>query len=144
MADTVYMKIEAEKAKKSFQLMQERVKNPRYAMNVIAVIGWKDVLDHFAKEEGSYRKWPDISETTKRRKQKTRILVDHGLLRWSTLYRTNSKEAIIYNKTQYADYHQHQHKKYNLEQRDFLWLSEKAKKLIYKYILKFFIEGSTA
>ncbi len=135
-----------EQAKKRFKTMQFITRNPKTYLDKIGAIAFRDVIKHFREERGPDGKWEpillDTGRTGKQRKRNAKtkkspkILQDTGLLRVSTRWRTEGNDVVIYNGVKYADYHQQQHKQYDIPQRKFLWISSQAGMAIAKTILK--------
>ncbi len=116
-------------AQKYFKNVQYKTRNPKTYLDKIGAIAFRDVIKHFREERGPWGKWKGI-------KRQGRILQDTGLLRVSTRWRTEGNDVVIYNGVKYADYHQQQHKQYDIAQRKFLWISSQAGTAIAKTILK--------
>lgn len=117
--------------------------------DLLSVIVFKDVIDHFENETGSKGKWKPWSVTYRERMAKigksgNKILQDSGRLRNSFQpgnYRTTSASIIWFNPAKtfkgfpYAFAHDTGGPK--LPKRDFMWLSDKAAKKFEKQALKF-------
>jgi len=130
--------------KRHFEELRQRAKNPETAMEICAVKGWRDVIKHFAAEEGSDGKWDPLKPATllSRRHGGSKPLQDTGLLRQSTRYRVLQSEAHVYNDVKYAGTHNYGLSKKNIPKREFMWLSNVAKLSIIKTIKKYIVEGT--
>lgn len=137
-----------DEVRKTFALIRERAVHPRTAMESIATVAWKDVMEHFRNEEGPDSKWAPLKPATIAARRKGRgtasdkILQDTGRLRMSNRWRTLEDEAHIYTSIGYAGVHNNDERGTGkLPQRKFLWLSDKAKGLINRMILRWIREG---
>ena len=135
-------KFEAEAARAQMKAMLDRVQHPKTAMDRVGAMGWRDVMDHFRRQEGPDGAWQPFSDRTKRKRgnmSSARLLQDTGTLRSSIKWRTNQdNEVELFTACGYADYHEHQlssHKR--PPQRRFLWVSDIALKNIVLYVAKF-------
>lgn len=145
------------RVQKGFEKTAARIKNPRTGMELVAAKGFKDVMDHFKKEEGPNRAWPKWSrrnksgsrtffstrpaprDTKKKKKRSGALLQDTGKLRNSTRHRVLKTEAHIYNNVSYATYHHNGTSK--MPKRRFLWISRKARVSIAKTFARFILKG---
>jgi len=130
-----------------------RVSDWKKANEYIAARGWKDVMDHFSKEEGPDGKWKSLSEWTLRARRKgkgsgtARILQDTGTMRRSVKFRGTSSDAEVYTGIEYAATHQYGRtarigkRSITIPKRPFLWLSDKARKAIGDISLNYIIRG---
>lgn len=115
----------------------EPQKNKEY-VDLLSAITFKEINDHFIKEEGPSDNWKPWSKIytdhmSKIGKSGNKILQDTGRLRQSffpTNYRTSSEGVLWFNNAQtkggfpYAAAHDQGGPK--LPQREFMWLSDKA------------------
>jgi len=119
-------------ARTYFKKMQEKTRNPKTYLDKIGAIGFKNVIKHFREEMGPDGRWEPIIQDTgrtkraRKSKKNPKILQDTGLLRASTRWKVDGNDAIVYNRTKYADYHEQQHKKYSLPKRSFMWMDRAA------------------
>ena len=120
----------------------ERMEDSTKAMEVISIMGHKDVMDHFSQEQNPSGKWHPLSQSTLRAKSpKTGILKDKGLLRLSIRGKSFKNEAHLYTNTKYAKYHNDPDSVPSYGYlRKFLWISEMAKVKIIRFLLKFYTE----
>jgi phage gpG-like protein len=146
----IEMKMDLLDVQKRFNMIQERAKNPSNAMDVIAIKGWRDVVDHFTKETGPDGKWAPLSKSTiaarkkgKRKGGGQRILQDTGILRQSNRFQVvNGDEAHVYNQVPYAAFHDSDDpRKGNLPQRKFMYLSDTARISVAKTIIRYISTG---
>lgn len=114
--------------------------------SLVAVFGFKDVIDHFDRESGPEGKWPALKPSYakwKKRKGYTKKLVLSGHLRQNFLpanTRYDGQEAVaFFNPVEYAD--QHDEGK-NLPQRQFMWLSGKAMNNLERGLLDRMMRGA--
>ena len=103
----------------------------RAFIKILWTHAFKDVMDHFDKEEGPDSKWKPI-------KRKGKILQDTGMMRQSFRpypYRTTSNEVIFYDFQPYSKMQDEGTK--NIPSRKFMWMSSKAMDLLSKDIVTY-------
>ena len=130
-----------------FESVLKRSVNPNTALEVIATKGWKDVIEHFRDESGPDGKWKALKHT--RASGGNRILQDTGRLRLAQRWRTvGYDEAHIFTQIKYAAIHNFggtvktkSGKSFEMPQRKFLWISDKAKLSMIKTLLRWIAEG---
>lgn len=137
---------------KNIKTKLSQVKNgQKKYLGLLSAIVFKDVIEHFSKQEGSDGSWKTWSPTYKaamerRGKGGNKILVDTGRLR-NTFKPTNMKNSeggfLWYNNAQvngfpYAAAHDEGDGK--LPKRDFMWLSNNAMDDISEQTLQFMLE----
>lgn len=137
--------------KSNFRRINKRMEKPKTGLDKIAIVGYRDVLDHFDKEEGPDRQW---ARWNRKRKDGTReffsrrptkrggkkLLQDTGRLRVSTRFRTLFTEAHVYNRVKYAGFHEKGTK--NMPKRRFMWMSAKARKKVTKLFSRYIVKGA--
>jgi phage gpG-like protein len=118
----------------------DKANNMQIPMKQSTVIMFRDVIEHFTREEGPSGKWVKLKPATahafvteKHRRGYEHILVNKGHLR-NSLQGFNAPKgggeigtnyAKIFTNVEYASAHQEGTK--FIPQRKFMWLSEKAK-----------------
>lgn len=136
----VKFEIDYSEVRNFFNDMKKRAQKPEAVMDIVAVKGWRDVVEHFKAEEDEDRKrWQPLKKPRKRGGGK--ILQDTGLLRMSTGYRSKGDEAQIYNNRNYARTHNEGDAKRNIPKRQFLWISDIARLSIFKTLLRYIKDG---
>lgn len=100
----------------------------RLQMNVVSEMAKKDVLDHFNKEQGPTGRWKPT------KKGKGKILQDTGRLKSSIKGKSSSRKAEVSTNVSYAGVHNFGSSGRNIPKRKFLWISQKAKIIIAKFI----------
>lgn len=131
--------------------ISKKLKNAiKYLKVGASTYGFRDIIDHFRKEEGSDGKWPKRSAFTQRlyeRKGKkdsrynpsNRLLQLTGNLRKSLLpasgrVRPKGKNTVmLFTDVPYAAKHNYGEGK--IPQREFMWLSDQTTQKIVDYIL---------
>lgn len=103
------------------------------------LIMFKDVMDHFKKEEGPDGSWQKLSPLTilRRRGRNAKILQDTGRLRQSIAGIHGGTGAEVGTNIIYGNTHQHGDPKRNIPARTFCFLSEDAQ----QRCLNQFIDG---
>jgi len=124
-----------------FEKIQKKASNPKKGFSYIGALAWRDVMAHFAKQQTpGGRKWPGWKVTkdgkTKRvnvrpGKGGTKLLMDTGRLRESTIYKATRDDAIVSNDVEYAGYQN--------RMRKFMGLSKQAKKVLLQYFTRFLL-----
>ena len=118
----------------------------RYA-GLISVLVFRDVIEHFEKEQGSKGPWAALSSKYERRRQPGKILQISGKLRQSfapTNWKSTSEGLFWFNNAQtssgfpYAYAHDTGGK--TLPKRDFMWLSAIALERISEQTLRFMVD----
>lgn len=128
---------------KDFAKVVKNLENPQKAMSTIATMGLKDVDEHFRNEKGPSGRWKPLAKSRSRKRDKggQLILNDTGILKGSIRGKAIKKQAVISTNVDYADFHQHQKKRYKRPpQRKFLWISKKAREAIAKILGKFIVK----
>lgn len=110
-----------------------RLKDMSGAMDKISFFMWKDVMDHFAKEQGPAGKWKPLKY------RKGKILQDTGRLRASIIQRPERKRAILETTVPYAGTHQYGTGR--VPQRKFLYLSAGGERNIGQILLEWIKYG---
>lgn len=107
----IAVKLDLEKVEKKFKKLEQKALRPKRTIDIIAAKAWRNVLDHFKTQstpEG--KKWQGWKHKGKRVRVRpygrggSMLLQDTGYLRMSTRFKTVKSDAIVYNKTEYADY----------------------------------------
>jgi len=124
---------------KKLEGLEDRMKNPAVAFKRIAIEGWKDVLDHFNKEEDpDGKKWAKLKRKRRRGKtSKGKILQDTGRLRASIRHKVVKDEAVVFTVVDYAKTHQ---EGIRVPKRSFMGLSKKAVEKIMELFKRYVIE----
>ena len=116
--------------------------------SLVSVFGFKDVIDHFGKEQGEDGKWPALSPAYRKWKSRKypgrQKLVLSSRLRQSflpanTRYEGNDGVAF-FNPVEYAD--KHDLGKDGVPQRQFMWLSGRAMNQLERGLLDQMTRGS--
>lgn len=110
------------------------------SMGYAVLVAWKDVMDHFKKEEGPGGKWVPLAARTlawKKKRGYKGMLKNTGNLRQRTTMEQFGGKGIVANTVDYAVKHQFG---LGVPARPFLWISEQAEKRIvarfFKYVVK--------
>jgi len=118
----------------------DKLDKPTPMFKKMAILGFKDVIDHFDKESGPRGKWKPLNMATvksrrqgKKKNRGPKILQDTGVLRNSMKpssgkIRTQKDRVILYTDIVYAAAHNFGTDK--LPQREFMWISPRARKSI--------------
>jgi phage gpG-like protein len=165
-------KLDMTKAEKRFSDVLSRAVSPNPAQETIAIKSWRNVVNHFSKEEGPNGRWPDIADSTKAAKGSSGILKDTGRLRQSNMWRVVSpKELHVYNTTKYAAIHNYggrvpdrypkngkylvftgsdggkvfakKARGFKMKKREFMWLSPATYRSIAATLLSYVSRGKT-
>jgi phage gpG-like protein len=142
----ISVKVEGlDESKKRFNLIRDRMKKPNTVMEMCAIKGWRDVIDHFNKAEGPKGSWKPVSRTRKKDKGSQKPLNDTGRLRMSNRWRVRDQEAHVFNNTIYAATHNYGDTRkawgkvtVTYPRREFMWLSGKVIDDILKTMKKYF------
>lgn len=134
-----------EETKKRFKDMQERAKNPSSVMKIIAIKGWRGVVnENFRDEVGKDgQKWAprQRARSGKRHKGAQKLLQDTGFLRNYTGFRNTIDEAYITNGCKYAKPHNYGSTKKNIPQREFMYVNDKTMLSIMKTMTTYLTDG---
>jgi phage gpG-like protein len=131
-----------DKVKKRFAAIELRCRAPEEGLKIMAVWGWKDILNHFKQEEGPDGRWAPVKEATLKRlrkgkkKRSHKILQDKGDLRNRNVWRIVKEGILFSNNIGYAGAH-NDPKRIWMPKRKFLWLSETVLDKMRKYFLKY-------
>lgn len=120
----------------------------RALKSIVAVFGFKDVVDHFRKEQGPDGQWPELGGWYKDRKHKKYpgrpMLVMSGRLRQGFLptnIRENDEASVaMFNPTEYAG--KHDRGEDGVKQRKFMWISRRAQDLMDKGLIDAILKGA--
>lgn len=115
----IKLELQAERARKRFEGIEKRLKNPRNIMGIISAKAYRDVIDHFNTETDDKGKrwvrWSKRDPKTKKRtftsvrpygRGGTKMLQDTGTLRSSIQPKTEKDQAVVYTRNKYARHHQ--------------------------------------
>ena len=119
----------------------------RALRSVVAIFGFKDIVDHFRKQEGPGGRWPALAEgygKWKRKKYPGRpMLVLSGRLRQSFLpgnIRDVDDSAVsMFNPVEYSG--KHDRGEDGVPERKFMWISRRAQDLMDKALVSTIIKG---
>ena len=147
---SIELKPSLDKIQKKFAAMQKRAINSKVGFDVIGAKGFKDVIDHFEKEQGSKRKWVKWNRKTsdgRRRffssrpygKGGNKLLQDTGRLRASISFKGMRNSAKVFTKTGYGKFHQFGTNK--MVKRDFLWIAPKVRRDMAIVYVRFIARG---
>ena len=109
--------------------------------SAVMVFGFKDIIDHFSKEEGENGRWKPRKASTQRsysRKGKAgnKLLQDTGALRGSLIHgqteKVGANNVLMFTQVPYAGRHNYGK---GMPKREFMWLSDKALDNIAKMFL---------
>lgn len=128
------VEIEMDALKKRMQKMRDNLTNPSPTMQKISTMMFKDVMDHFGKEQGDKGAWVPLKY------RKGKALQDTGRLRNSITPRNTKDEAVVGTNVIYAA--THNYGRGAIPQRKFLWLSKNMTDEIMKIVGKFSIGES--
>lgn len=120
-------------------------------IGLMSAIVYKDIIEHFSKEEGSSGEWKEWSQLygeaqARRGRAGNKILQDSGRLRQTfkpTTYRVSNEGVTWYNNAKtkdgapYAYYHD---EGVGQPKRDFMWLSNKALSKLESEVLQYLME----
>lgn len=94
---------------KNFEKKIDRLENPTKIFKIISTMAWKDVMDHFEKEQGPSGKWKNLKYPREKRQGqgsgRDKVLQDTGFLRSRTRKRAFPKRAEVFNPLKYAAVH---------------------------------------
>lgn len=117
----------------------------RALKSVVAVFLFKDVIDHFRKEEGPDGKWPDLNKSYAKWKQgkgKTKKLILTGNLRQNFLPTNvrshNVNSVAFFNPVNYGGQHDRGE---GVPQRQFMWISNRAQDLMDRALVDTMVGG---
>lgn len=128
------VQLEMDGLKRRLQKMRENLNNPSPTMQKVSTYMYKDVMDHFGKEQGDTGGWTPLKYRV------GKPLQDTGRLK-NSIRPTNTKDtAIVGTNLIYAA--THNYGRDNIPQRKFLWLSKQIIDQITKIIGKFSIGDS--
>lgn len=152
MADDKYVDFRDTELKKYLKDLDKKFKTVKGAdtkyIGLLSSVVYRDIIDHFTKEEGAKSKWlalnPDY-EAWKRKKKKTKMLVLSGALRQGFTPIKSGKQAkkyqggiLWYNPVKYSGKHDRGE---GVPMREFMWLSDKAVEDISKQTLAFILDN---
>lgn len=117
----------------------------RALRSVVSLFTFKDVVDHFRKEQGPEGRWPALKPSYakwKRKQGKTKMLQFTGQLRQGFLpsnIRDNDESSVVlFNPVEYAGKHDRGE---GVPQRQFMWIGRRAQDLMDKSLVKLIVEG---
>lgn len=139
-----------------FNKLRFNLKNPLAKLKAgYATFGYKDIIDHFDKEEGEGgKKWKKRKASTQRAYKlrnkynkkynpTNKLLQMTGALRQSILSgkKTNVKNVgrsgiLVFSRVKYGGVHNYGSNKKNIPKREFMWLSGKSTQQIVDYMVK--------
>ena len=128
------VEIEMQQLKERLQKMRNNLTNPSPTMSKVAMLMYKDVLDHFGKTQGDKGSWTPLKY------RKGKPLQDTGRLRLSIRPDNTKDTASVGSDLDYAA--THNYGRDNIPQRKFLWISKEMREQITKIIGKFSIGDS--
>lgn len=133
--------------KARFKGMAERAKNPNEVMKIVAIKGWRGVVDQNFRDEKdrSGTKWEPLAAPRrgKRHKGTHKLLQDTGRLRQSTGFKNTIDEAMVFNDCKYARVHNFGSKKYERPvAREFMYISDATMLSIMKTMTKYLTDGT--
>lgn len=125
------------------EAINRRTERMNVPLAVAAGKAYKNVIDHFQKEQGETRKWVPLSERTVRRRRggSSAPLQDTGRLKGSIRFKAFSNRAEVFTNIIYAAVHNYGYKKLNIPKRDFMWIDRKTRKNIVGYLEKYIVRG---
>jgi len=116
--------------------------------DLVSVIGFGDIIDHFENEEGPQGKWKSWSaiysaHMARIGKGGNKILQDSGRLRNSLTpgkgkVKTNNVGVLLFTNVVYGATHQYGYK--NIPARPFMWLSKEGMKRLVSTTEKWLLE----
>ena len=127
-----------DKYEKALKKLQRKTKNLKPFYDKAKFIMFKDVQDHFRKEQSPAGiKWKALKPATlkARRGGGGKILQDTGRLRQVTPF-SSSTSAIIGTNLKYAKTHNKGDQRRGIPRREFMWLSNRAGKQILELMEK--------
>lgn len=128
-------------AKKRFKAMQEKAKNPKYAMELIGAKAWRGVVQNFnlqQNEDGTMWKPLKHPRSGKRHKgSNPKPLLDTGYLRNSIRFATTPVQAKVFTNVSYAKYHDSAKPRTRLPRRQFMWISDKLRLQLLMNLLEY-------
>jgi len=133
-----------DKLNKGLNKLVKQLTQPRATFKKISIVMFKDVMEHFNREEGPSGKWLKFLNPKTGQRQDIRpygrggnkLLQDTGRLKNSIISISTNEGAEVGTNVVYAPTHQFGNKNRNIPQRMFLWLSEKAETEIIKVFMK--------
>jgi len=125
------VEVEMDALKKRLQKMRDNLSNPSPTMQKVSTLMFKDVLNHFGKEQGDQGSWTPLKY------RKGKILQDTGRLRNSIKADNTKDSASVGTRLEYAA--THNYGRDNIPERKFLWLSKEMLKQITDILGKYFV-----
>ena len=119
----------ANKLKTRLERLEKAGKTVSTPLKQAVIIGYRDIIQHFQREEGPQAKWAGLKF------RKGRILQDTGRLRTSIMFNMSGNTGYIGTNVLYAA--THQFGRDNIPARPFLWFTDRAKKSIEKEFLTY-------
>jgi len=101
-------------------------------MKEAVIIGYRNIIQHFRKEEGPNGKWKPLKH------RKGKILQDTGRLRMSINFRGSGNTGYLGTNVIYAATHQFGRGK--IPARPFLWFSDETKQRIKKRFFNYVVK----
>lgn len=147
MVATTEVVINDKEVQRALKRAIRKIKNPTALFQTIEGSMFRDVMDHFRKEVGPNRKkWKGlkletlIARAKKRKVPSAGILKDTGRLRNSIRGKSGRRFAEVGTNLVYAATHDFGDPSRNIPKREFMYLSEKAVRLIVDKIIPDAIE----
>lgn len=149
MAEMINVKIALRGQAALLKVLNElslKAKDTSALMARLATLGFRDIMDHFAKESGPDGKWSPLKINRRRigryrklRGARHKILQDKGRLRGSIQPVVESPHRAVIATTGviYAATHQFGNKKRNIPARPFMWLSRQSKDTMFDVARKY-------
>jgi len=119
----------ADKLKTRLDRLEKAGKTVSAPLKRAMIIGYRDIIQHFQREEGPQGKWTGLKF------RKGKILQDTGRLRMSINFRTSGNQGYLGTNMIYAA--THQFGRGSIPARPFLWFTDKAKRNIEKEFMTY-------
>lgn len=124
----------------------DKLRWKRALRSVVSLFAFKDIIDHFRKEQGPDGRWPSLKPSYakwKRKQGKTKMLQFTGQLRQNFLpsnIRDNDESSVtLFNPTEYAGQHDRGE---GVPERKFMWIGGRAQNLMDKALLSEILRGA--
>lgn len=134
----IIMDFDSKEFDREVKKLLKKIKKPRPVLKAVSLTMKKDILDHFDNETGPKKPWKKSQRAIREHGQ---TLQDEGDLRRSIVNKTTKKDAIAGTNDKRARRLNDGDASRNLDERLFIWLSNKAGKDIIKLFKNYLRSG---